>query len=195
MLLELLQKLSGTKSLILTVEWIEQMVLVCGLELLRFAINVHCRGVRLSSAGRFDHFMNLCRAAISKDVLIECTSFADTSKSEITAWNDNLTSRANHLRSHLMHYEGNFMVGYGINVFQKKGWNGHSLDGLRTSEKELRKKLRVLTFNDDLKTEFTPPIFNIENGTFDLKVVDDAPLDGLDKPLIPVKTSMKTLFR
>ena len=173
------------------------MIVVCGLELLRFAVNVHCRGIQLGNASRLDHLINMCRAALSKDVLTDCTNFADTIMSEVTAWNDKGSDKPDHLRSHLMLYEGKFMVGFGLNVAQKKGWNGFSLDGLKTSEKDFKKKLRVLTFNDDLETEYEPPVFDTESGTYSLKDILKFTWDGLNKPLVPALSgqNIRTLIR
>lgn len=186
-LTKLCKKLASFKTLILTVDNIEQMLIVSGLELLRFSINTHCRGIHLSSAHRLDYLMSVVRAALQHDVINECTSFADTLVSSMTAWNDNKTDCADHLRSHLMHFEATFVVGYGLNVVQKKNWNGHDLEGLRATEKEMKKKLRIINFNDDLNTTFTPPVFNLDHGTYDAKVITDCSNDDLGKPLLPIK--------
>ena len=195
LLLGLLKKTTPTKSLVLTVERLEQILMVCGLELLRFAANTHCRGIQMSTSCRLDHLINMCRAALSKDVLIECTSFADTIESNITAWNDSDMNKPDHLRTHLMIFEGKFLVGYGMNVIQKKNWNGQNFEGLKETSK--RKSLRILVHNDDLETVFTPPIFNVDNGTYSSKDIKNLDCDDLGKPLIPAKTNKanKTLIR
>ena len=186
-LTKLCRKLASFKTLILTVDNIEQMLLVSGLELLRFSINTHCRGIHLGSAHKLDYLMSAVRAALRHDVIIECTSYADTLVSSMTAWNDNKTDLADHLRSHLMHFEATFVIGYGLNVVQKKNWNGRDLEGLRATEKELKKKLRIINFNEDLNTTFTPPVFDLDHGTYDAKVINDCSNDDLGKPLLPIK--------
>ena len=191
----LLRKATPTKSLLLTIDRVEQIIMVCGLELLRFAANIHCRGIQLGNASRLDHLINMCKAAMSQDVLSDCTSFADTLDSNITAWNDNDTDKPDHLRTHLMIYEAKFMVGFGLNVTQKKNWNGVNLEGLKETSK--RTKLRVLIHNDDLETVFTPPIFDVDKGTFSSKDIKNLQSEDLGKPLIPINSNKarKTLIR
>ena len=191
----LLKKAMPTKSLLLTIDRIEQIVMVCGLELLRFAANIHLRGIRLGGACRLDHLINMCRAALQQDVLIDCTSFADTMESNITAWNDNEFDKPDHRRTHLMIYEGKFLIGFGVNVIQKRNWNGINLEGLKETSK--RTKLRVLIHNDDLETVFTPPIFNVDKGTFSSKDIKNLEWEDLGKPLIPASSNRmsKTLIR
>ena len=196
-LTKLCRKLASFKTLILTVDNIEQMLIVSGLELLRFSINAHCRGVHLSSAYRLDYLLNSVRAALAHDTILDCTSFADTLSSQITAWNDDKKDAAVHVRSHLLHFEATFLVGYGINVTQKKGWNGRNFEGIRATEKEMKKKLRIINFNEELTTKFTPPIFDLNGGTYDSKKVAESDNKDLEKPLLPIKsnTLRKVLIR
>ena len=68
-LFNLLKRMAPSKLLLLNTDRIEMMVLMLGLELLRFAINTHFRGIVLSSADRLDHLTNLVKAAIRNDDL------------------------------------------------------------------------------------------------------------------------------
>ena len=59
------------------------MVLSVGLELIRHGLNVHTRSIFLGTAD----MINMIRAYIEKDVLLDCSHFADVEKSVVTAWN------------------------------------------------------------------------------------------------------------
>ena len=196
-LIKLCKKLAPTKTLALTVDNFEQMLISCGLELLRQGINTHCRGIHLSSASRLDHLLNATRATLIHDDIGECTSFADVMESNFTAWNDCEVNKPGYLRSHFLHFEATFQIGYGLNVTNKKSWNGRNMDGVRATEKELKKKLRIINFNDELSTKFSPPIFDLDKGTYDKNLIEKADNDDLERPLIPIKTntSKKVLIR
>ena len=157
------------------------MILCVGLDLMRLGFNIHTRGIILGVADRLEHLQNLCRSAIEKDVLYECTHFADVNESRITAWNDTAEEKADCLRSHLIHVEINMQIGFGVNATQKRIWNGLNTDGLKN-----HRRLRVIKLNDDLPIQFTEPIFNNEKGTYDLSKASETDRTGLDKPLLPV---------
>ena len=147
---------------------------------MRVGLNVHTRGIILGAADRLEHLQNLCRSAIEKDVLCECTQFADINESRITAWNDTAEDKLDCLRSHLIHMEISMQIGFGVNATQKRFWNGLNTDGLKNS-----KRLRVIKLNDDLPIRFTEPIFDGSKGTFDLSKAKESEITGLDKPLLP----------
>ena len=188
MLLALLKRMAPTKLLLLSTEKIEMMVLTIGLELIRHAFNVHARGVLLGSADRLDHMLNMCRAAISGDVLTELNGFAETQKNVATVWNDDKEDKKEFLRSHLVHHEMTMKVGMGLNVVQKRNWNGKNLTGLKVTEREMRRRLRVVVFNDDVETIFGEPVFNDEKGTYNLEEANVSHDDALDRPLLPATT-------
>ena len=192
MLVDILRKMTSWKMILFTVENIEQMVLLCGLELIRVGARIHARGLQLGTAGRLDHLLNLIRTVMKRDVITGCSDFADTTGMKITVWNDEHTTRPDHNRSHLMHFEATFKAGFGQQVLQKRNWNGQDLFGIRQTEKELRKRLRVIRLNDDLETSFDPPVFNKDKGTFNLENLDVLKIQELNQPLIPIKSERNT---
>ena len=161
------------------------IVLTVGLELIRQAANLHIRGVMLNSADRLDHMLNMCKAAFLEDVLTEHNEFAEVKRSTITVWNDSEEDKEEFLRSHLIHHEVVMKIGFGMNVQHKKHWNGLNLEGLKITDKEMKKRLRVVIFNDDLEIKFENPIFDPEKGTYDLKEMTTYN-DALDQPLLPL---------
>ena len=54
-----------------------------------------------------------------------------------------------------------------------------------------------MVFNDDLELKFNEPIFNTENGTFDLNNAEKTYTGALDQPLLPVtqEKTRRTLIR
>ena len=192
MLMDILRKMTSWKMIILTVDNIEQMILLCGLELIRVGARTHTRGLQLGTAGRLDHLLNLVKTVLKRDLIVGCSDFADTVNMKITAWNDEHTERPDHNRSHLMHFEATFKAGFGQQVHQKRNWNGSDLLGIRQTEKEIKKRLRVIRLNDDLETCFDPPIFNKDKGTFNLEKMDVSKIQELNQPLIPIKTERNT---
>ena len=189
--------MAPSKLLLLNTDRIEMMVLMLGLELLRFAINVHFRGIVLSSAERLDHLTNLVKAAIQNDDLPSCSEFADTRKSSTTVWNDQKEEEKDFMRSHLIHSEMTMCVGFGQNVTQRRNWNGANMENLKVTERETKKRLRSVIFNEEVETKFSEPVFNQEKGTFNLAVINTSYSDDLDKPLLPAdKEGMKkTIIR
>ena len=173
------------------------IILTVGLELTRRAFNLHMRGLIIGSADRLDHLLNMCKAAFLNDALNEFSDFTEVKKSCITVWNDSEDSKSECLRSHLVHHEVTMNIGFGLNVLQKKNWNGVNLDGLKISDKEMKKRLRVVVFNDDLEIKFEEPVFDTEKGTFDLTKVEKTYNGALDKPLLPTtkETSRRTMIR
>ena len=184
-LLELLKRLAPTKNLLLSMDRLEMIILTVGLELIRQAFNLHMRGVILNSADRLDHMLNMCKAAIRKDVLNDYSEFAEVKKSRVTVWNDSEVKKEEFLRSHMIHHEVVMNIGFGLNVHQKRSWNGLDLEGLKITEKEMKKRLRVVIFNDDLEIKFENPIFDPETGTYNLNEMTTYD-DALDRPLLPL---------
>ena len=185
-LVQLIRRTVPTRRLLLSIDQIENIILCVGLDLIRIGLNVHTRGIILGVADRLEHLLNMCRSAIEKDVLCECTHFADINESRITAWNDTADDKVDCLRSHMIHVEISMQIGFGVNVTQKRYWNGLNTDGMKN-----HKKLRVIKLNDDLPTQFKAPIFDDSKGTYDLSKVDESDTIGLDKPLLP-KVGPKT---
>ena len=196
-LLALLKRMAPTKLLLLSTERIEMMILTTGLELIRYAFNTHARGILLGSADRLDHLLNMCRAAITSDVLPGISGFAEAQKSMITVWNDDKEEKREFLRSHLVHHEMIMKIGVGLNVVQKRNWNGINLTGLKITDKELKRRLRVVVFNEEVETVFSEPVFDNDKGTYNLDEASDNYIDALDKPLIPAKkeTAKKIIIR
>ena len=199
MLLNVLKRMMSWDLLIFTIDNIEQMILLASLELLRFGAKVHSRGILLSAAGRLDLLLNATRAVLAKDREFdpECSGFADTIDSKITAWNDEEKEKPDFLRSHLMHFEISIKVGYGIQVNQKRNWNGSNLEGIRQTDKEIKKRLRLIKINDEHDTVFRLPVFDTENGTFNLKNKDVLDTENSIQPLVPRGRAyiIKTLIR
>ena len=196
-MLNLLRRLAPTKLLLLNVDRIEMIILTIGLELIRQAFNHHMRGILLNSADRLDHLLNMCKAAFLKDVLPEMNNFHDVQKSRITVWNDSEEEKEEFLRSHLVHHETVMTVGFGLNVLQKRGWNGLNLEGIKVTDREMKKRLRVVMFNDDLEIKFTAPIFNTEKGTFCMAKAEISYTGALDQPLLPIQkeNTRRTMIR
>ena len=189
--------MTSWKLLIFTIEDIEQMILLVGLELLRQGARIHTRGLLLGSAGRLEFLLNMVRAIVARERDQDCVSFADTLKVNLTAWNDEKTECPDFVRSHLMHYETTIKVGYGLQVTQKRGWNGKNLDGIKHVDREVKRRLRVIKLNEDIPTVFEKPVFNIEKGTYNLERKDVLKANDLNQPLIPRgdKKGIKTLIR
>ena len=185
-LLGLLKRMAPTELLLLNTEKIEMMIMTVGLELIRLAFNVHARGIILGSADRLDHLLNMCRAAIASDVLKDLNEFAETQRNVVTVWNDNKKDKKDFLRSHMVHMEVIMKIGMGLNVIQKKNWNGNSMDGVKITEREIKRRLRMVIYNEDVETRFDEPVFNKNEGTFDLEVADDDYCDALNRPLLPM---------
>ena len=180
-LIALIRRTVPTRRLLLTIDQIENMVLSVGLELIRHGLNVHTRGIFLGTADRLDHMVNMIKASIEKDVLLDCSQFADVEKSVVTAWNDKDEDKMDCLRSHLVHVEMNMQIGHGVNAIQKRTWNGEDTEGLRNT-----RRMRVIKLNDDLPIKFMEPVFNIEKGTYDLSKALDVNTEELGLPLIPM---------
>ena len=191
----LLRKTAVTQMLLLTIDGIENIILTLGLELLRWGFNVHNRGVVLGSADRLEHVINVCRAGLAKDSMFDVGGFTDVVRNVITIWNDDEEDKQECLRSHMIHVEVLMYVGQGLNVFQKKHWNGKDLDGMKVTEKELKRKLRVVKCNEDFDIEFETPIFNSENGTYKVSELASKHNDDLGKPLLPVIQGKKTFIK
>ena len=194
---ELLKRLAPTKLLLLNMDRIEMIILTVGLELIRQAFNLHMRGIILGSADRLDHLLNMCKAAYLGDVLKEFNEFIDVQKSIITVWNDSEEEKEEFLRSHLVHHEMVVSVGFGLNVHQKRNWNGINLNGIKVTEKEMKRRLRVVIFNDDLETIFAEPIFDTDKGTYNLQGAEKSYTGALDQPLLPIveEKAKRTLIR
>ena len=62
------------------------------------------------------------------------------------------------------------------------------------TEKEIRKRLRVINLMEEKDMDFDPPVFDNENGTFDLGKVTWKILENINGPLIPAKTVKKTFI-
>ena len=109
--------------------------------------------------------------------------------SRITIWNDRDVYQPKHLRSHMVHGSFDFVVGYGANIHTKRGWNGSNLEGLKTTDKEMKKRLRVINFKEKKPAEngFEMPVFDDINGTYDFKNIKWEYYEE-DKPLIPAKS-------
>ena len=188
-LLNVLKRMAPSKLLLLSTDQIEMVILTLGLELIRSAFNMHTRGVLLGSADRLDHMLNMSKAAISKDVLRDLGDFAEVQKSLITVWNDAEEDKNDFTRTHMIHHELVVCVGCGYNVQHKKNWNGQNLEGIKVTEKEMKKRLRMVVFNDDLDIKFEGPVFDLEKGTFDINKIEIAQMSCLDQPLLPSQKS------
>ena len=185
-LAKLLRKLAENSLLILIIEDAEQIILAVCLDLLRMNLNIHIRGVSWGACGGLDHILNLVRAALGKDIE-DGGSFVNAEDCQITIWNDRDVYQPAHLRSHMVHACFDFICGYGANIHTKKGWNGVSLEGIKTTDKEMKKRLRVINFKKKKPMGFEMPYFDDNNGTFDVRNVGWEYYED-DKPLIPAKT-------
>ena len=86
--MRILKRMTSWELVIYSIDNIEQMILLCGLELLRFGARTHSRGILLGTAGRLDHMLSLVRAVLVKganDTELDCADFADTTKTKVTA--------------------------------------------------------------------------------------------------------------
>ena len=187
-LAKLLRKVAGKTLLILTIEDVEQIILAVGLDLLRMNLNTHIRGISWSACGGLDHILNLVKAATGCDIE-DGGHYTLADDSHITIWNDRDVYQPKHLRSHMVHGAFDFTVGYGANIHTKRNWNGQNLDGIKTTEKEMKKRLRVINFKEKkpVTAGFEMPFFDDENGTYDFKNASWEYYED-DKPLIPAKS-------
>ena len=192
-LLNILKRMMPWNTVVFMVEKLEQMILLCGMELLRQGLNAQARGMIFGGASKLEHLLNMTRAVLDKDVLIDCAEFADTIKDGMTIWNDDKKDVPDHLRTHMMLYELNIIAGYGRNVLSKRNWNGRDLMGMRVN----RKRVRVLKLNDDPDTLFEPPYFNDEDGTYNNDALYKLKMDDLKQPLVPKRNqpNKKTTIR
>ena len=96
-----------------------------------------------------------------------------------------------------MHYEVSIKIGYGIQVLQKRNWDGNTLDGIKQTDRELKKRLRLVKINEDQVTVFKPPVFNVLKGTYKLEFKDVLEMNELGQPLVPrgKKFNIRTLIR
>ena len=94
----------------------------------------------------------------------------------------------------MVHAKMNFKCGFGANIMTKKQWNGRDLRGLKMTEKEIKKRLRVINMMDEKSTVFELPIFDEENGTYDFEKLSWKILEDANGPLIPAKTIKKTFI-
>ena len=187
MLIELLKKMTTSDLLLLTIENIEQVILLVGLELLRSSLNIHFRGLAIGCAPRLDHICNLVRLALGDDYT-ECYGTTIIKHNLVTAWNDTNIDKPDFERSHMIHLNMQMTCGWGYNVNTKKAWNGVDLEGLKVTEKEAKKHLRVIKYNDIKSATFEPPHFNKEEGTYDFKQVSYNFYEDIENPLIPAKS-------
>ena len=185
-MITLLKKMTKTNLLLLTVDNIEQIILLVGLEQLRCSLNIHFRGLALGSAPGLDHVINMIRVALGDDYN-ECIGVSIIKHNKITAWNDSLIERPDHERSHMVHASVQMVCGFGLNVNTKQAWNGVDLEGIRIDSKEMKKHLRVIKYNEEKSTIYNAPQFNIENGTYDFSEVNWSFNEDIQNPLIPVK--------
>ena len=182
----LLKKMATSNLLLLTIDNIEQIILLVGLELMRNSINIHFRGLAFGCAPSLDHLLNMVRIAIGDD-FTEGLGVTVIKHNEITAWNDNKVNKPDHERSHMMHCSLQMVCGFGCNINTKLGWNGTDLEGIKMTEKEIKKHLRVIKYNEIKPTVYEAPQFNIEKGTFDFDKVNSNFYENIENPIIPVK--------
>ena len=186
MLLALLKKMANSNLLLLTIENVEQIILLVGLELLRSGLNIHFRGLAIGCAPGLDHLLNMVRAALGDDYT-EGLGVTVIKHNTITAWNDTQANKQDHERSHMIHANLQMICGFGANISTKTAWNGVDLEGLKVTEKEMRKHLRVIKYNEIKPTVYEAPQFDVENGTFDFNGVNWSFYENIENPLIPVK--------
>lgn len=185
LLLVLLKKMTASNLLILTVDNIEQIILLVGLELLRNSLNIHFRGLAIGCAPNLDHLLNMVRITLGDDY---SEGFGATiiKHNLVTAWNDTFDEKPDHERSHMVHVNLQMICGFGANINTKKMWNGADLEGIKITEKEVKKHLRVIKYNDIKPTTYEAPQFDIEKGTYNFDGVNWSFYDDIEKPLIPV---------
>ena len=187
MLIDLLKKMTSSNLLLLTVENIEQVILLVGLEQLRSSLNIHFRGLAIGCAPRLDHTLNMVRIALGDDYT-ECFGSTIIKHNLVTAWNDANTSMPDFERSHMIHLNMQMTCGWGLNINTKRAWNGVDLEGIKITEKEMKKHLRVIKYNEEKTATFEAPHFNRENGTYDFSTVSYSFYDDIENPIIPAKT-------
>ena len=192
-LIKLLRKLANVRWLILTQEGIEQIIMIVGLELLRKGVDIHMRGLGWGACGRLEHLINVCRAALCNEQG-EGEGLTVLGDHRITVWNDEDDSKPKYLRSHMVHAGFDFICGYGLNLGNKKSWNGFNLAGLRRNDRETKRRLRVINIKEKKSTDFQPPVFDADKGTFNFKNIKWEFLEDTNKPLIPAKTVKKTFM-
>lgn len=194
MLLMMLKKMTSSKLLILTVDNIEQIILLVGLELLRNSLNIHLRGLAIGCAPNLDHLLNMVRVTLGDDYT-EGLGATVVKHNLVTAWNDTLVDKPDHERSHMIHVNLQMVCGFGANINTKKMWNGVDLEGLRVTEKETKKHLRVIKYNDVKPTTYEAPQFNTSNGTYNFEGTNWSFYENIEKPLIPAdKKKGKKVF-
>ena len=192
-LVSLLKRMALTKWLMLTQDEIELVILSVGMELIRYSLNLHLRGLGWGNSGRFEHLVNMVRANLNPDDT-DGSGMAVVDDWKITVWNDKQESIPDYCRSHMVHAKMNFKCGFGANIMTKKQWNGRDLRGLKMTEKEIKKRLRVINMMDEKNTVFELPIFDEENGTYDFEKLSWKILEDANGPLIPAKTIKKTFI-
>ena len=192
-LIGLLKRVSPTPWLVLVMEEIEMMILVVGLELLRGSINLHVRGLGWGSCGRFEHLMNMVRAAIG-DVCYEGLGYTESDDGNITIWNDSDFKQPDHMRSHMVHAQLDFISGFGVNVLSKRSWNGWDLDSVKITEKEIKKRIRVIHLKEKKTPVFEQPLFDTETGSYNIREVNKKHVENPDSPLLPATTVKKTFI-
>lgn len=178
--------MTTSNLLLLTVDNIEQIILLVGLELIRYSLNIHFRGLSLGCAPGLDHLLNLVRLALGDDYN-EGIGTTLIKHNKVTAWNDTFIDKPDHDRSHMVHVNMQLICGFGVNVVTKHAWNGVDLMGIRITEKEIKKHLRVIKYNEEKSTTYEAPQFNTEDGTYDLSEAGRNFNDSIENPLIPVE--------
>ena len=178
--------MANSDLLLLTVENVEQIILLVGLELLRNGLNVHFRGLAIGCAPRLDHLLNMVRVAFG-DGYTEGLGVTVIKHNTITAWNDTHGDKPDHERSHMIHVNLQMICGFGVNISTKTAWNGINLEGLKVTEKEAKKHLRVIKYNEIKPTVYEAPQFDVAMGTFNFNGVNWSFYENIENPLIPVK--------
>ena len=178
--------MTTSNLLLLTVDNIEQIILLVGLEQIRYSLNIHFRGLSLGCAPGLDHLLNLVRLALGDDYS-EGIGTTLIKHNKVTAWNDTFIDKPDHDRSHMVHVNMQLICGFGVNVVTKHAWNGVDLMGIRITEKEIKKHLRVIKYNEEKSTTYEAPQFNTEDGTYDLSEAGRNFNDSIENPLIPVE--------
>ena len=138
--------------------------------------------------------LNMVRAAMGDDYN-EGTGVTTIKYNKVTAWNDSLVRKPDHERSHMVQTSVQMVCGFGVNANTKKAWNGVDLEGIRVNERETKKHLRVIKYNEEKSTIFEAPQFDTEKGTYDFSEVHGSFYDDIENPLIPVnKQKARKLF-
>ena len=181
-----LKKMTASNLLLLTIDNVEQIILLVGLELLRNGLNVHFRGLAIGCAPRLDHMLNMVRIALGDDCS-EGLGVTVIKHNTVTAWNDIHVNKPDHERSHMMHANLQMICGFGTNINSKMAWNGIDLEGLKVTEKETKKHLRVIKYNEIKSTVYEAPQFDVSKGTFNFNGVNWSFYENIENPLIPAK--------